>query len=110
MDADERQIYHYLKRLKLEFICLREICRDAGGKRRGRYAPDWAQPALQRMIERGILDCDGKDGYRLRPMPEKSAKGRLWASPKYAGILKTSSKDFDGLMKIQDEDAFYDKL
>jgi hypothetical protein len=110
MDADERQIYHYLKHRKQEFVCLREICRDAGGKRRGRYVPDWAQSVLQRMKERGILDCDGHEGYRLRPLPDKYTKGRLWASPKFAGILQTSGKDFDGLMKFQDEDDYYDKL
>jgi hypothetical protein len=109
MDADERQIYHYLKARKQEFTCLREISRDAAGKRRGRYWLDWAQPALVRMYERGILDFDGKDAYRLRPMPEQDT-ARLYASPKIANILKASGKDFDHMMRVKDEDEYYDKL
>ena len=109
MDADERQIYHYLKARRQEFVSLREISRDAAGKRRGRYAPDWAQPALARMSDRGILDSDGRDGYRLRPMPEQDT-ARIYASPKMNEILKASGKDFDHLMRLKDEDDYYDKL
>jgi len=109
MDADERQIYHYLKARRREFVSLREISRDAAGKRRGRYSADWAQPALTRMTERGILDCDGQDGYRLRPMPGQDT-ARHYASPKIAEILKASGKDFDHLLRLKDEDEYYDKL
>jgi hypothetical protein len=109
MDADERQIYHYIKARRLEFISMREISRDAAGKRRGRFSADWAQPVLARMYERGILDFDGKDGYRLRPMPEQDT-ARLYASPKIASILKASGKDFDHMMRLKDEDDYYDKL
>jgi hypothetical protein len=110
MDADEREIYYYLKPRRTEFTCLRDICRSAGNKKRARYNPDWAVPALGRMVDRGILNFDGKDGYRLRPRPESEVKGKVWASPAMKKILQDSGKEFDTVRLTNNEDEYYDKL
>ncbi len=110
MDADEREIYYYLKLQLGEFIPAREICRRVGGKRRMRFSPDWGRPFLMRMLERGILECDDKDGYRIKPMPKPDTKGKHWASPEIAKLLEKSGKGFDNVVTPQDEDEYYDKL
>jgi hypothetical protein len=110
MDADERQIYYYLKAYKHEFISSREICRRAGGKRRFSNEPEWAKPVLNRMVERGILDHDAAGHYRLKPMDKKSAKKR-WVSPQIQRILRESGKEFGDIAIHEDEmDAYYDAL
>src|SRR5882724_10387736 len=46
MDADEQDICNYLKQWHKQFISGREICRRAGGKRRFRDDPYWANQPL----------------------------------------------------------------
>jgi Mn-dependent DtxR family transcriptional regulator len=110
MDADEREIYYYLKSQPREYIPAREICRRVGGKRRMHVSPDWARPVLLRMAERGILECDEKEGYRLKPMPKQEIKGKRWASPAIAKLLKKSGKEFDNVVTPEAEDDYYDNL
>jgi len=110
MDADEREIYHYLKTRRPKFVSARDISRHVGGKRKFRYAPDWARPALLRMVERGIVETDAEGFHRLKSIPQKDTKGKCWASPEIAQILKASGKAFDTLMTVEDEDEYYDKL
>ncbi|MBE0544545.1 MAG: hypothetical protein IH623_24670 [Verrucomicrobia bacterium] len=110
MDADEREIYYYLKSWKNEFIAARDICRRAGGKHRYRQSPEWAKPVLTRMEERGILESDNAGYYRLKPPPEKNKK-RHWVSPQVAKILQQSGKDFSASIRIDDDvDAYYEGL
>ena len=110
MDADEREIYYYLKSQPHEFVPAREICRRVGGKRRMRVDPGWGRPFLSRMAERGILECDEKDGYRIKPLPKPDTKGRHWASPEVARLLEASGRKFNNLVTVQDEDEYFDKL
>jgi len=114
MDADEREIYYFLKSWTQEFISAREVCRRAGGKRRYRNEPDWAKPALLRMVERGILDVDPAGHYRLKPPPTNwDKRKRRWASPHIANILKNSGRDYsDSIIVIEDTDldAYYENL
>jgi len=110
MDADERAIYYYLKSWRPKSAPVRDIARHVGGRRRFRYAPDWAKPALLRMIERGILETNATGYYRLKPIPRKETEGKRWASPEIAEILKTSGKSFNNLLTQDDEDAYYESL
>ncbi len=112
MDAEEREIYYYLKGWKNQFISNREISRRAGGKRRFHREPEWAKPVLQRMVERGILETDPAGHYRIKPVDEKIAgKRRHWVSPQIANILKNSGKDFTDIVMSEDElDRYYDQL
>ena len=110
MDADERLIYYFLKPRKGEFTPAREISRRVGGKRRYRFAPEWAGLVLLRMTERGILERDEADRYRLKPIPKKDTKGKVWATPRIAEALKRNSQWFDKVLTAEDEDDYYERL
>ena len=112
MDAEEREIYFYLKGWKHEYISSREICRRAGGKKRFQSEPEWAKPALQRMMERGILETDPGGHYRIKPIKEKGGKNKKsWVSPQIARILQQSGKDFTHIVMSEDDlDKYYDTL
>jgi hypothetical protein len=110
MDSEEREIYHHLKGLRDQFVPANAISRQAGGRRRFRESPDWAKPALLRMVERGILETDGSNSYRLKPMPPRGETKR-WVSPQLAMLLKASGKQFEGLEDgADDTDTYYDRL
>ena len=110
MDAEEREIFLFLKSWQHQFVSAREICRRAGGKRRFRQSPEWAKPFLGRMVERSILETDGNGHYRLKPIPKKSRQKR-WVSPQIAKILQNSGKDFGEIVISDAEaDSYYEKL
>jgi hypothetical protein len=112
MDAEEREIYFYLKSCKHEYVSSREICRRAGGKRRFHREPEWAKPAINRMVERGIIEMDGAGHYRLKPPEDnRSGKKKRWVSPQIQGILRNSGKDFSEVVMTEDDlDRYYDGL
>jgi hypothetical protein len=110
MNADEREIYYFLKSWKDQFISAREIARRAGGKRRAQYEPEWAKPVLLNMVERGILESDAAGHYRIRPVPPNT-KLKRWVSPQIARILKSRSKEMGEIvMSESDIDDYYEHL
>jgi hypothetical protein len=110
MDADEHDIYRYIKSCPGKFVPIQEICRRVGGRRRFRYARDWARPVVHRMTDRGILESDGSGGYRLKPMPKPVMEGKCWASGSIAELLKKSGKNFDNVVTAMSEDDYYQSL
>lgn len=110
MDADELDVYHFLKGQTPQYVPANSICRYAGGKQRFRDTSDWARPALLRMLERGIVETGETDSYRLKPMPQSNVRKR-WVAPQIADILKKSGSKFDQVIKQEDEaDAYYNSL
>jgi len=112
MDAEEREIYYYLKSWGRQFVNRREIARRAGGKHRFRPSPNWVDPVIERMIERGILESGESGHYRIKA-PAKHDENKLrWISPQVARILKESGKDFSETIVIEEEDldGFYESL
>lgn len=105
MDADERYICIYLKSWPHQFISGREISRRAGGKWRFRENPDWANPVLARLVERGIIESDATGHYKLI-IKEKKDKPKKWISPQIRKILDNSGKDFGGITEIDEDDDF----
>jgi hypothetical protein len=71
VDADEREIFHFLKSWGNQFVAAREICRRAGGRRRVQEEPDWAMPTLLRMAGRGILESDATGHFRIKRVSRK---------------------------------------
>lgn len=110
MDADERAIYYYLKSRRPKAVPARDISRHVGSKRRFRYCPEWANPILARMVERDILETNAGGNYRLKPPRRKDMKGKRWASPQIAELLKASGKEFPNVITPDDEDEYYDQL
>jgi hypothetical protein len=112
MDADEREIYYFLKPYRNESLSGKEICRRAGGKRRYRADENWAIPAILRMVERGVLETDSSGAYRLKPKPDAKHKMQRWISPQIKHTLRTSDKNFDHIIEITEDelDAYYESL
>ena len=58
MDADEKEIFRYLKSQQGVFVTMNVISRHAAGKNRFNESSDWARAVLMRMAERNILQKD----------------------------------------------------
>lgn len=112
MDADEREIYQYLKSYGNQFIAAREICRRAGGRRRYNDDPEWAKPVLLRMVERGILESDSTGHFRIKPIPKNKDKDKRWVSPDIAKTLKDSGVEVESAGEESGigPDEYYDQL
>jgi hypothetical protein len=93
MDADEHEIFEYLKTFGEEWVNGKEVCRRAAGKKR--YAEDnnWAKPILHRMKEQHLIEGDQMGRYRIKP--EKKHKKDRWISPDIERILRESGVKVD---------------
>jgi hypothetical protein len=107
VNAIEREIYYYLKNRRRESITVREIGRRLGSRRKFHRYPDWAKPVLLSMSDRGILETEDNEHYRLKPPPKKDTQGKRWTSPAIAKLLQASGKNFDGLLATDDDDEYY---
>ncbi|MFZ0828724.1 MAG: hypothetical protein WAO02_15005 [Verrucomicrobiia bacterium] len=108
MDADEREIFHFLKTWGGEFVGAVEIARRAGNKKKFHEDPDWAKQVLMRMADRGILQCDSSGRYRLKPVSRKD-KNKRWVAPDIAKILQESGVDSEDTNDVA-TDEFYEEL
>ncbi len=102
MDADEQDICNYLKTWPRQFISIREICKRASGKLRYRDDPYWAYQVVLRLVEKGVLETDNNNHYRLK-LEEKKAGRKKWVSPQIQKILEESGKDFGGAISLEEE-------
>jgi hypothetical protein len=108
MDADEREIFRFLKSWGSQFVAAREICRRAGGRRRVQEEPDWAMPTLLRMAGRGILESDATGHFRIKRVSRKD-RNKLLVDPDIAKIPEESgvkAEDADDIAP----DEHYDQL
>jgi hypothetical protein len=107
MDSDEYEIYFYLKRWHNEYHSALEICRLAGGRKRFLHEPEWAKPALARLLQQGLVEVDATGHYRLKPTPETQPPAvpptmQRWISPQIQDILLSSGKEFSELLGPRD--------
>lgn len=112
MDADERDVFQFLKSYPSQYIAPREICRRAGGRKRFTDDPEWAKPILLRMAERGILEYNAMGQFRIKPVKKNKTKDKRWVSPDIAQILKESGLEVEN---AADEgavgtDEYYEQL
>ena len=70
MDAEEIEIFHYLKTWGSNFVNAKEICRRAN-KRFFVRDNNWAREPLSRMEDQGIVESDNKGRYRLKSEEEE---------------------------------------
>ncbi len=111
MDAEEKEIFRYLRAEAGQFIPINLICRHAGGRQKFRDSPDWAKPALLRMLERGIVEVDSVGYYRLCPRPVSDSSTRHWVAPHIVELLRKSGKKFDAVIHHDgDTEMYYDSL
>lgn len=104
MLPDEKAIIEYLKGWPNTFVSGREIARKVGG--RDRYEEDrgWALPILMEMARKGLLDCDYLGYYRLVQRKDSKKRFRKFVSPEILRILRTSGKNFEGVVHNIEED------
>ncbi len=108
MDADERDIYQFLKTWGAEYVGAVEIARRAGSKKKFYEDPNWAKQVLMRMAERNILESDSQGRYRIKPLSRKD-KNKRWIAPDISKILHESGVEVetgDGLAP----DEHYEQL
>jgi hypothetical protein len=116
MDADERDIFHFLKSWGGGFISAKEICRRAGGKRRFNDEPEWARSVLSRMEERGILESDANGHFRIKPIRKPKhhqEKDEATVSADIAKILQESGVEVENTVEEDSgigPDEYYDQL
>jgi len=104
MDADEKDVYNYMKSCSGQFVSGREVARRAGGKWRFRDDPNWAAPILLRFVEKAILDSDAAGYYRL--LPRETKKPKKWISPQIRAILEKSGKNFGEVLEVDESEEF----
>jgi hypothetical protein len=114
MDADERDIFHFLKSWGSGYISAKEICRRAAGKRRFNDEPEWAKPVLLRMEERGILESDASGHFRIKPIRKSKHRDKDEAtiSADIAKILQESGVKVEQTIEESGlgPDEYYDQL
>lgn len=104
MDADEREIFQFLKSWSGQFVAAREICRRAGGRQRFHDDPEWAKPILLRMAQRGILESNATGQFRVKHV---SKKGRHADSPSPDSGVEAEGASESGEIA---PDEYYDEL
>ena len=109
MDADERDIFNYLKTWGKEYVGVKEICRRASNKKRFNEEPEWAKPVLITMKERGIVESDLMGRYRIKPVKKKKGGGR-WISPDIEKILNESGVEVENNASNLGADEYYEQL
>jgi hypothetical protein len=110
MDADERDIFYYLRNEPDTFVPGAAIFRQAGGRRKFREDQEWARGPLMRMVERGILEVDATGAYRLRPVP-RTQQAQRWISPQFADILRKKGKNILNAGPFSgDDEEYYNNL
>jgi len=109
MDADEREVFQFLKTFGEDWVNPKEICRRAGTKRRYYEDNDWAKPVLQRMKERQIVESDVRGRFRIKPLPRKGRKGH-WVAPDLQKILEEGGAQADAEAPETLSDEHYEQL
>src|SRR5262249_48702027 len=105
MNAEEKEIYDYLKTWPNLYISGREIARRVGGK--SRYEEDrfWGVPILATMVNKGWLEADFTGAFRIKREDRKKNKFKRHVSPQMIRILKSSGKSFDTIVLDDDDDG-----
>ena len=104
MNADEKAIIEYLRGWPHSFISGKQIARKAGGRRRAEKEPGWAIPVLALMVRTGLLETDNLGHFRLGKEAEKKKRESKHVSPQMLRILKSSGKNFEGIVIDEDEE------
>jgi CheY-like chemotaxis protein len=81
LDADEREICTFLVSWRDQLVSGTEIARRAAGRKRFQEDPKWAGQALARLVEKGFLESDSRDHYRLRTNQLKKTSLELPREP-----------------------------
>ena len=64
LSADELEIVDYLRSWKGDYVSLAEICRCAGGRRKFKESPIWANSLMTRLVELELIQVNDRGHYR----------------------------------------------
>lgn len=91
LNSDELSIYDFLKNWPDQFVPATEVNRRANQRTRFLENPRWATQALGNLVERGLIESDGFNRYRvIQTDPEPTvakAKPFQFISPQIMEIL-----------------------
>ncbi len=115
MDADERDIFQFLKSWGSNYLAAREICRRAGGSQRFNEEPEWAKPILLRMegARHSGIRCHRTIPHQARSEGQRHRRDKPRVSPDIAKILKESGAETEqatGGDSGLGPDEYYDQL
>jgi len=66
MNADEKEIYQFLRQFKDVFVSVVEVSRRVGNRKMFNLDRIWAKPLLLRMETEGVLESNEYGEFRLR--------------------------------------------
>jgi hypothetical protein len=72
MNADETEVYEFLRGYPGVFVSVTEISRRMGARRKFDQDRTWARPILRRMELDGLLDSNEVGEYRLKQKPSET--------------------------------------
>jgi hypothetical protein len=67
MNADEKEIYDFLRTMRNEFVSVLEISKHVGAHKRYLQDRTWARPLLRRMEVEGLVESNPMGEYRIKP-------------------------------------------
>ena len=70
MNAEELEVYDFLKQMPRLFISVTEVSKKVGNKRNFLQDRNWARPILRRMELDGLLESNPAGDYRLKEASE----------------------------------------
>jgi len=103
MDADEREIIHFLQTWGSTYVNGKEIARRASTKKRFNEDPDWAKPVLLRLVEKNLLESDASGRFRLKA-ESKHKKDHRWVAPDIKEILQEGGVHVEGTGTVNIEE------
>ena len=72
MNADETEVYDFLKGYPGVFVSVTEISRRVGARRKFDQDRTWARPILRRMELDGVLESNDLGEYRIKKKPNET--------------------------------------
>ena len=106
MNAEETQIYEFLKKKEGAFVSTTDISKFLDAGRRFQQDRNWARPVLRRMEMDGLIEANPYGEYRVKPQePEAPAPAEAEADPadfKEALRMPGASLADTTIIRIQD--------
>lgn len=99
MNAEEIEVYEYLKQFPNVFVSVIEISKSVGSRRNFLLDRAWARPILRRMEMEGLLEANPSGEYRL-----KQASGNTTTFLKALGQPDISLGDTT-IITLRDKDS-----
>jgi hypothetical protein len=92
LDSDTACILEFLTRHPYHFIPEVDISRNADGERRFVSEPDWAHPALSRLLALNLVETDASSHYRIKltTLLSEEVLARKFISPEIKILLRQS--------------------